>query len=336
VASIIAYRDDSGNNDVTLISQDTGPRLTCRDHGIRTLVLDDAVSLPADVDEIERENRDLRQQLQRLQNAAPRLEAAFVGMDDPPNVAKFVLSKHPAIDGQEVARAVAKIRELYPKMTVPPTRTLDDPHSASLSTIKVKASFGNNAINPEEIQRYNNELDDFYANIESHRRQIHAFHARESRTISFSMEIRNGGSAPADDVDVLFDFPGGFRLMGKKDLPQSPRAPTPPAKPLGRLDELRRSAEYARSVLAQPSEYPDISFPSSFRIDETNSYRVSDCYSRIKHGIPETLPTLYAEFASLHEAKPFKCTYELRAANLTDPVNGELHFVIEVDEGGDA
>jgi len=74
---------------------------------------------------------------------------------------------------------------------------------------------------------------------------------------------------------------------------------------------------------------------TSFRIEETNSYDVTDHFRRIKHGVPVEPPTMYIEFPSLAEAKSFNCTYKLRPENLTEPVTGDLHFVIETEKANE-
>ncbi|VFM99628.1 MAG: PIN domain-containing protein [Candidatus Kentron sp. G] len=60
IASVVAYKEISGNTDVTIISQDTGIRLTCRNHGIATLQLDPNEMLPEDLDcYVLRNSRDI-------------------------------------------------------------------------------------------------------------------------------------------------------------------------------------------------------------------------------------------------------------------------------------
>ena len=333
VATVVAYRDVTSNANITVVSQDTGPRLTCLHHGIATLQLDDSVALPEDLDDTERENRALQQQVQRLQNAMPRLEAGFDGSDNPRNVARFTIGVHPELDEQKLSDSMERLREAYPKKAVPGAFPSNHPLAGSLnSTMKMMAQFDPNAISPEQIRRYNAELDEFYAEAESYFRALHDFREPTSRTISFMLEICNTGTAPADDVDALFHFPDGFRLLSEDDLPEEPDPPDPPEEPLGRADQLSRSLNYTHSLLARQPSVPSIGPASSFRIKKTNSYDVTDHFARIKHGIPATLPKMYIEFPSLSEASSFKCSYELRPANLPAPVTGEVHFVIERED----
>jgi hypothetical protein len=69
--------------------------------------------------------------------------------------------------------------------------------------------------------------------------------------------------------------------------------------------------------------------PASLRIERTNSFRVTDYFDNVKHGMSVELPPLYALFASYESAKSFECAYELRPANLPAPVTGKLHFMIQ-------
>lgn len=333
VASVIAYRDRTSNTNITVVSQDTGPRLTCRHHEIETLQLDDSVALSENLDDTERENRALQQQVQRLQSTMPRLEAVFKGAETPPNVARFTLHAHTLIDDQELADSIERLREAYPKKAVMGEFSMTHPLARSINnTTDMMDQFDLNAINPDQIRRYNSELDDFYANAESYFRTLHDFSEPSSRTISFVLEISNTGTAPADDVDVLFHFPDGFRLLTEDELPEVPEPPDPPEEPLGRIDQLSRPTNSTYSMLAKLASLTDVSPLSSLRIQKTQSYIVTDHFARIKHGIPATLSKLYIEFPSLTEARSFRCTYELRPANLAAPVTGDLHFVIEREE----
>ena len=332
VASVVAYVEESGCKDVAVLSQDTGLRLTCRHHEIKTFQLDDRVALPEDVNDAERENRELHQQVQRLQNLMPRLEVAFADTDNPPNVAKFSLFPYPAIDESKVADALAEIREAYPKKALPNALPLDNPIAQSLNNaMRSFAQFDMNSITSEQIARYNSELDRYFERMETYLREQYKVREPTCRTISFSLEVRNTGTAPAEDVDVSLHFPNGFRLMSDGDLPKALRPPAPPKVPLSRAEELSRNLSFSIPMISRLPELPRMARESPFRIEEAHSYNVTDHFARVKHGIPAKIPTMYIEFPTLDEAKSFNCTYELRPANLATPSHGELHFVIEVN-----
>ncbi len=330
VASVVAYRDETANADITVVTQDTGPRLTCLHHRLTTLQLDDSVALPEELDDTERENRSLQLQIQRMQNAMPRLEAVFAGSKNPRNVARFTISPQSKIDEQKLSDALKDLREAYPKMETPVVFPQGHPLAGSLtSTVKMMARFDPNAISKDQIEDYNDELDEFYLEAESYLRELHCFREPKSRTISFTLEVCNTGTAPADDVDVLFHFPDGFLLLSEDDLPDEPEPPMPPEVPLSRADQLNQAVNHTRSMLDRMQLPPHFRPSSSFRITKTQSYNVTDHFAKIKHGIPASLPKMYILFPSVTEAKSFNCTFELRPANLTAPVTGELHFVIE-------
>ena len=196
IASVVAYIEKTGIRDVALLSQDTGPRLTCLHHGIATFVLDESAALAAEVDDVERENRELQQRVQRLQNAMPRLEAAFVGSEKPSNVARFSLTPHPGIDGKKVAEILAEIRETFPKVRVPDEAPQDPRSMGAAEVARIAAArFNTDTVSPEQIRRYNGELDKFYSRSESYLHELHQLRERASRTIWFEIEIRNTGTA---------------------------------------------------------------------------------------------------------------------------------------------
>jgi hypothetical protein len=191
-------------------------------------------------------------------------------------------------------------------------------------------SFG--SISTSEVDRYNEQLDFYFQAMEKYFCALHALKEVANRTIAFTIEIRNSGTAPADDVDVLFRFPDGFRLMVEEDLPKQPSKPRPPEKPVSSLERLVRGQQLM-SYLPRPNTYmPSLKPISSFKIEETNSYDVTDHFRRIKHGVPVTLPKLYAQFASFVEAHSFNCEYELRPANAPSAFIGRLDFVVRMRE----
>ena len=160
-------------------------------------------------------------------------------------------------------------------------------------------------------------------------RETWEMQASAKRTIRFEVEIRNVGTAPAEDVDVELHFPDGFQLMSDDDLPNHPVEPRPPRD----LRSLRQII--AENIVQIPSVHfpsptvPELIIPTCFSIKRTGSYTVSDHFERIKHGARVVLPELFLVFDSYESASSFKYEYKLTLANLPDSVMGELHFVIE-------
>jgi len=326
VAAIDAYMKESGVQDVMLLSQDTGPRLTAARLGIAAKKLDDSFAIEDEPDELEIQNQQLSKQLARLQNALPKLEVGFEGSADNPAISSFTLEPHPLLDESALAQQMQRIRANYPPIPIQAT-------SQKASDAMLRFARKLNRLPESSILEYNESLDAFYEQAEIYIRELHVYDEPKSRRIEFLIYIRNLGTAPAEDVDIYLHFPDGFTMFDEVSLPDTPTAPRRPAKPRSLSESMGSIRE--RSLFVPPaiprSHYSSSPSPkSSFRIEETNSYEVTDHFVGIKHGDYALLPRMFIEFPSLEEANSFKCDYEVRLANLPDPVCGQLHFKVDV------
>jgi PIN domain len=327
VACALAYMARNPGADLSVVSQDVGLRLTCYEHGIATLQLDEDAALPEEVDGAERENRELKRQIQRLQGALPRLEVFHSEPTESGRVASFSVNESREPTERDVDDFLEQCRQRYPKKEIPGEQAQGGgavvDYSGALDQL---LRMGPSAA---EVRAYNVSLESYYREAVEHFRAKHEFSRRRLMTISFEIGIRNSGSAPADDVHVVFFFPEWVRLFDEDSVPQEPARPQPPEVPQGRyvvqrgIDSFYTSQNFFSPVLPAPGPV------SSFRIEVAAGYEVRDHFDRIKHGMTVRLPKLYIEFPSFAEARSFSCTYELRPANLPDAVKGDLRFNIE-------
>lgn len=331
IASILEYSRTHTGEETVLITQDSSPRMIARQLGIAVAELPEEMKLPEEPDPLEVENRELSKKLERLQNALPQLTLCFAGSNEPETHAHFLLSPPPDTMENEITRKINDLRSKLPKQYPSPPKTPSTgPHDslAALSELYAAvASFG--PIPPEEYDRYNRDVDEYLAEYEQYMRETWEQNAALRRTIRFEIEIRNTGSAPADDVDVMLHFPDGFSLMSKDDPPNLPKEPRPPRKPRSRMEMLTDSIGHIPNLTMPFPSIPNFKVPTSFTIKRTGSYTVTDHFKRIKHGASDQLPELFLTFDSYESAKSFHCDYTVRPANLPEPVEGELHFVIE-------
>jgi hypothetical protein len=324
IASIVAHREATGLSTQLLISQDTGPRLTARANGIEAVELSEDLMLPPEPDPVEKENRELRQQIQALQNAMPKLSIVFADSTDTTNVRRLSLVSPRNLAANVVQELVQQVRYKFPHMAEIPAvpKTVAEEVAA--------ASF--NRIAPLAVVDYNKELDIYYRSCEQYIHQLHEFQETQRLRFSLTLAVQNNGTAPADDVDITIHFPDGFLLLSADQLPVGPKAPKPPEKPLGKFDQIRRAQNWFADVIPNfPT--PSFEMPSSFSIKKSHSYDVSDHFERVKQGTSERLPTFHLEFPSFDQAKSFRCDYQIISATLPKPVTGELHVVVERQEG---
>ena len=319
IAAAIQYQLDNPNEAVTLITQDTAARLAARPHGIRTFELPDELKLPVEPGQLELENRRLTEQIARYQRSLPQLVVCFGSAVDADSFREFHISDAVPLSEDDVSKEMAVLKREHPRLTLPAGVA---PNGLSGLAAALSAII----IPPEEYGRYNRELESYFARCEKFIRLRAEQENQLKRTIRFQMEVRNVGTAPADDVDVSLFFPDGFALVEEEDFPGPPEPPEPPAKPMNQMERLTASLNFASHLgIYSP---PRAALPTTFLIRRTNSFEVTDRFDRIKHGTFEMLPELFLTFDSFANATSFKCHYVVRPANLPEPVEGDLHFNI--------
>ena len=339
VATVIEYASKHPGEKILLVTQDSGPRLTAAQLGITAVELSEELKLKDEPDPLETENRELSKLVEKLQNALPQLVMTFAGADDPETHARFSLPPPPAMMEAEIEAKIADLRGKLPKQELPKAakpaaQTSHDPLAALRQRYVETVSI--DPIQPEEYQRYNRDVDHYLAAYERYMRETWEQKAALQRTIRFQLEIRNTGTAPADDVDVEVHFPDGFTLVDEEGLPELPKEPRPPRKPRTRAQMIMDGIGPIPHLQLPSPAAADFKMPTSFNIRRTGSYLVSDHFTRIKHGGAAKLPEMFLVFDSYKDAHSFHCEYTIRPANLPDAVSGTLHFVIEDQDANQA
>ncbi len=330
MATVLAYQATNPHENVVVVTDDTGLRLHCLTHGLAVVGLDAGLKLPEELSEVEKENRSLKQQLAQLKNALPKMVVRFHGQAESDNEFRFALSACPSLEQAEVEAALAERRSRFPKKMLPGDHYSGQSSASSISAaIQAAASSGTFGISPEQIRKYNKQLDGYFSQMEEHYKRQQLWREQRSRTISFTIEVANVGKAPADDIDVELHFPDGFKLYSEDELPAEPIAPDPPKEPLSRAEEIQQVTMGIGLTRSFDPALLNMRPASSFQIKETNSYLVTDRYDNLKHGMANAMPTMYVEFPSISEAKSFHCSYRVHCANLPEPAKGMLHFVNE-------
>lgn len=331
LASIYAYKVDNHLERVALVTQDTTLRLTARHLGIEVLELPEEYKLPEEPDPLASENRELRKALSRLENLQPKLVMSFAGSENAKGGHKAfsILPPLPNIN-LEVEKKIEALRKKFPKLPLRPSKD----RSLGITTNDLNSMIsdfgGLNYIKSAEYERYNKDVDKYLTGYGDYLAQVHRAQGQIRRTIQFTVQIENVGNSPAEDVDIHLHFPNGFRLFVEDELPDAPIEPVLPISPRTELEIMTRKPLIGLRGLDFEAPYlRDDRNPSSFRIERTNSYDVSEHFDKVKQGFCYDLPEMFLVFDSYESASSFSCQYTIYPANLPDPISGELHFSIE-------
>lgn len=335
IASIIMFREENPNQEVVLVTSDSGLTLMAKANrlGIPTTKLPDKFKLSEEPDPEQVRINELENELRELKLQVPRL--SLVIKDGSQHIV-FTIPHQVEPTEDRLENEIGRIKKRYPKIENLSRQVQELPeHLASLSVLayKLNASLGNTIL-PEDIEDYNNKLDKFYqAYGEYLKRNIH-YQNLKRRTIELYVFVANDGSAPAEDIDVILHFPDGFRLTDAEGYPNSPSPPEPPREPRTQMQKMTESISVPLLDMKSINYHiPDtIIAPqnvSSPIIKRTNSYEVSFHVQRLKHKLQEPTEPLYVIFDSFESAQSFHIDYQILAANVPNEVTGQLHVEIK-------
>ena len=333
VASCLSCRNLKPDANVVLIAGDTGPRLKARQHGIEAVAIPEKYKLESALDDVEKEKRKLQRRVQQLENRFPKLKLAFA---NEANQFSGTLLQPVTMPEEEIQRRVKGIKNKYRKREQKPAPkgkpSQDYLPSTGINKFQGLAGKFNDfsGPSPEEIKRYNSDLEKFYGKYETYLREYIVNANLQRRTLRLDLRLFNIGTAPAEDIDIFLHFPDGFNLYDEDDKPEIPEVPDSPPLPRNR-GELLYSPLLTRdfSSLARTPHYlPTQSNVSAPEIKRSNSYKVAYEVERLKQHMNESLDPLYVVFDSVESAASFRVDYRINVADLPDETTGALHVTV--------
>lgn len=315
IASMIDFKIKRQVSNVLLCTNDIGPRLRAKQHGIASLKLSDKYLLPVQESEIEKKIRKLEQENIRLKNKIPKVALTFD-------------------NSQEYVKIKTKNFEL---------RNYEDFKTESLKILKQKFpymehvdSYKNpligltSALAPDsnQINSYNEKLDTYFKEYEYALEQVYEREKRKKLTFEIKLQIINSGTIPAEYVNIHLHFPDGFKLLESEELDDSIELPELPYKPKHRLD-FGHHELMSNSIIS-----PNLNLGTKFsynkpKIKKTNSYNVDYYRKQIKHGYSERLEDLSIIYDSYIDIKNFKLDYIISAGNMPDKIEGKLNIIFD-------
>ena len=348
IASMVAYRDEHGETDIVLVAHDTGPRLTARRLKFEAVELPKDCRIEGEPDPLEKDNRELKQKLQRFENAHPNLSLAFFAESNLPINTEIVLRKILPITESSLDKEMTVMRNRYPFVSYEQRKAYtwpqDNPHVVKLLEESVgqreKPSFIDlhRQLTDRDIDTYNNSVDVFLTYYEHFYRYLHDILGKYGRTAILDLALVNSGTKPGEDINIHLSFPVGLSLYQNYPHNGIPRPPIAVAPLKERVSLDTWSSEMLGNELVtwvrplQPSFSFDQENVRKLDVDPASFEKSKGCtitlnVNRIKHGVPENLPRFYLVFGS-ESASNFTINYELKAANVPDSVSGKLHVAV--------
>lgn len=339
IASIIAFREQLNSEDqVVLITRDSGPTLKARQYGIRTIRLSSNLELVDEADPETVRIRELERELREAKGAFPKLSITFRSGN---NTIECMLPAKPDESAPIIETMMLDLRAKYPlqayrkRLSSPKQRKLWWWFKRDRGTVgELLAEQGYEHVSDTEIDRYNEEIQRFFRTYEQYLLQLAGIEEFYSRALSLEMLLTNSGTAPAEDIDIFLHFPDGFALYTPENLPLNPQRPPPPQPPRTELEILQEGITRGfQNTLHYPPQidYGAFDPPSNVsrpEIRRTNSYDVSISARRLKQRTSDPLEQMIVVFDSREAVGSFRIDYRINAANVPDEVTGQLHVIL--------
>jgi hypothetical protein len=332
IATAIMYRGEMPDADIVIVTGDAGLALLAkaRRQGIEALRVPENLRLPEEPGPEEERIAELEKIIRRYEERIPKLSLTYANGDQ---YATFRLPEPLELSGEELSARVEEVRGRYPKMEGSGKITVEAGDVSGL--VAALADWRPmDGVSAEEISRYNDGLEEFYGAYSRYVGWEVKFRNMRGRTVELEVLLANDGTAPAQDIDVFMRFPGGLRVTTGEDYPSGPTPPAPPSKPktfaeaLAGLGIIRDFAlpSLERQLPELVTGPRNVSAPI---ITQGESYDVEVHVERAKHGLQQALDPLYVIFDSYEGASSFHINYRILAADVPEPVEGQLHVIVE-------
>ncbi|MGE9310140.1 PIN domain-containing protein [Niabella sp. CJ426] len=323
-------------NEAFLITNDTGPLLRARSVNLKVIKISDKYLTPIEQSEKEKELIKVKKELELLKNVLPKTELTFKDKNEFIEVKLHHMAE--TIDDYVTRNYTGEVTELQPLIYIDAKekeRQLKqkiEEASTNLEKLNLKMreglSFGE--LTKEQIEQYNNELNEYKVDYGMFVRKKYAYERFISLSFPVELILSNVGTAPANDIDIWLHFPDGFKLINEGDRPAEPQPPRPPYRPKHRFD--MEGSPFFPGNFRFPSErrYPELPSLNSDKpnIRQTNSYEVTIQINSLKHYQLYNIDPLIVVFEGPEQISNFAIDYRVVIGNLPQPVSGKLHVKV--------
>lgn len=319
VGSALIFANKHKDDDVILITDDSGPRFKAKARDLRAQSLSESYRLEEQPDPLVAENKRLKNELLKLQNNQPKLDIGFTSSDGEIEhylKAKVYFTKN-LINEDEIESAIKagyqKLRYVRKKSTFDPLNPRSVP------------DFSDYLLGKEKIDDYHDQVEEYlHGPYRQYLIQNSLFQTFRNQRVELALVIKNSGAAPAQGVEITLLINGCREVL--TEAPQRSEYPLPPLPP--QPFQMNFSPP---NYSANPSFIPNASEFEGRKIDTDNpNLRQTEYFvERMMHHRSMKLGKRYLiidepeQFPAVIQIK-----YEIIAENLRDKLDGELKIII--------
>ena len=217
VASTIRWTHEHTEDEVILVSHDSGPRMKAIRLKLRSMKLSGKYRLLDQVDPLEKENRELRNELLKLQNTLPKLEFGFRHKDgSTTEVLKLERGTFDTLTNEkEIQKTISTEYEHH-----------EDPWNRQTDEFGLPR-FGLLMPTAKLAREYQNDLSRWTRNdFRNYLIRKSRYRACMSQNIVLPLLLKNTGSAPAEGTRVDITVRGCRAIYD--EMPEEPVFPVAP------------------------------------------------------------------------------------------------------------
>ena len=349
VGTAVAFKNSRIDSEVFVLSNDTGLLLSARQVGMPSFTVPDEWLLPAENDDENKRINQLESELKRIRSAEPNC-VIELGNEK----LNFVVERFAPLSELQVAKLMATIRARFPQAT-----DFDSPEkSTRSSSIGFLAAHWLDEFvraTDEDISRYQQEqYPNWLMSCEKCLKDLHLILERSVKLPVITMNLRNDGSRPADQVRVRFYTRGG-RLQLKSPETDEDRAmasfagikqidglsefpirlPDPPAPPRGYWRKMGLAGMHEQMAKLLNVSQSSLQIPSSLmrpppKREPDHFYWASGSH----HKRPSSLIELTCD-QWRHRAQPEFFEFEMVSPSDMEPTIDAIHVEIHASNLAD-
>lgn len=333
ILSALLFSDD-GQKKVIVVARDNMALIKAKNKGLKYKRMSDEYLLKEELSKEEKELAEVKKQLALYVN---RLSAPSLTFD---NGETFMKIKKPASKDVEsiIQKAIKEEKEAVSHYLLPDESSDEDSNPFTAMTSSISASIKALQPNPEQVKRYNTEVDEYHKEFEEYIRLKISRDVLKDQLCKLKFILANKGNAPTGDLDIFIYFPDNVNLYNRTSQKHID-IDNPPLKPEQSSFVFSAFDRATRKQLQSIQSNSFIPHPLGGVID--NRPRIWDLSKTIKRHnyhfdraplsqtLQYSIDFKYGIYIDLMQCGNFSIGYSIVDTSIPKPIDGLLSVIVE-------
>lgn len=307
-----AIQSEFAKEDIVIISSDTNLLLKAKENELNFIMMPDKYKLKEELSDEEREIKALKDDLEKYKNRQPKPLITFGG-----EKTEIVFSKP---QKGNIENAISAYMEKIRK---------ENPYMNNMESDLYKAiGLSLHLYNKEQIDKYNNELDEYFEKEEKYRRFLLQKEILNRRFQKIFFYLTNTGTAQTGDMNIFIEFPSDIKLYNEKS--KASVNDEKPIKPIFSNSLIGLNQNIFRAMNSTPLGYIQKPQTSYWDVDkELEEHEFHLQYSGLNHIMTLPLNIKDSIYIDTENCKNFTIRWRIIDSKLIEPREGILNVFIE-------